>query len=87
MKIGFPGGFKEERPYNTLTLLDPRFQDLYFEPNQTRVAMEVIENDRVFLTDILNTPNTPTPSPSVSTSAQITSASNKTLDSKVGSLR
>ena len=87
MKIGFPGGFKEERPYNTLTLLDPRFQDLYFDPNQTRVAMEVIENDRVFLTDILNTPSTPTPSPSVSTSAQITSASNKTLDSKVGSLR
>ena len=40
--------YKTTKPHNALTLLDPRFSDLYFNEEQKDEAINVIYNDVVF---------------------------------------
>ena len=40
--------YKTTKPYNALTILDPRYSDLYFTEEQKTEAINVIYNDVVF---------------------------------------
>ena len=44
----FPNHNRLKKPYNALTLTDPRFLDLYFSEYEVKEAVEVIKNDRIF---------------------------------------
>ena len=44
----FPNGYKTTAPFNFLTLLDVRHMDIYFTPEETNQAVDVIFNDPVF---------------------------------------
>ena len=44
----FPNGYKSLSPYNSLTLTDPRFMDIYFSEEETKKALEDIASDKIF---------------------------------------
>ena len=44
----FPDGYKEKSPYNILTLLDPRYADLYFEEQQLVKAFNELFIDPIY---------------------------------------
>ena len=44
----FPEGYKELSPYNSLTLMDLRYADLYFSVLQCEKAKGDLENDAIF---------------------------------------
>ena len=46
--IRFPEGHKQLSPYNSLTLLDLRYTDLYFSSLQCEKAKGDLENDAIF---------------------------------------
>ena len=48
LKRRFPNGFKTTRPYNALTLLDPRHLDTYFSGEEKELAKNVILLDKVY---------------------------------------
>ena len=41
-------GYKTLSPYNALTLLDPRYMDIYFSPEQVKKCTEDLSTDRVY---------------------------------------
>ena len=44
----FPEGFKTKVPYNTLTLLDPRYADLYFTVDERELAVDNLCGSTVY---------------------------------------
>ena len=44
----FPEGFKTKVPYNILTLLDPRYADLYFTVDQRELAVDNLLGSTVY---------------------------------------
>ena len=44
----FPEGYKLQSPYNVLSLLDPRYSDLYFDDDQVTKAIQDLINDPIF---------------------------------------
>lgn len=69
-------GYKTQSPYNVLTLLDPRYMDIYFSPDQVKQAVEDLSSDVVYdslLTEGLDD-NHPTVAPATPVSAQNVSA-------------
>ena len=42
-------GYKTLSPYNVLTLLDPRYMDIYFAPEQVKQAVEDLATDVVMI--------------------------------------
>ena len=49
----FPLGYKEKSPYNILTLLDPRYSDLYFSSVEYEKCLDSLTNDAVYDDDII----------------------------------
>lgn len=69
-------GYKTLSPYNVLTLLDPRYMDIYFSPEQVKKAFEDLSTDVVYdslLTEGENN-NSTTVAPATPASAQNVSA-------------
>ena len=46
-------GYKEKSPYNLLTLLDPRYSDLYFSSVEYEKCLDSLTNDAVYDNDII----------------------------------
>ena len=44
----FPNGYKTTPPYNVLTLLDPRYSDLYFNLDEYKQAVTELERSEVY---------------------------------------
>ena len=49
----FPDGLKLYRPYNCLTLLDPRYGDLYFSEAAVQQALHDLHRDNIYDGDLL----------------------------------
>ena len=44
----FPNGYKTTAPYNVLTLLDPRYSDLYFNSEEYKIAVTELVSSKVY---------------------------------------
>ena len=65
-KNRFPDKMKMVKPYNILTLLDPRYGDLYFTERETQIAVNDLVIDPVYdqsILDVEKEASTPTPPP------------------------
>ena len=65
----FPDGYKNETPFNSLTLLDPRYTNMYFNENQTKKAFNDIYIDMIYDDMKDEAPASPPPAPTLQAEA------------------
>ena len=83
----FPNQYKLMKPYNALTLLDPRHLDIYFNEEETELAKSVILQDKVYkeensvapVQEVDNVPTAAVPTPN----NQVVQSKNQSLRDKL----